>query len=149
MRNSLLRLVSHVRQAKGLAADLAVPRINHQMMFFPQPSGQLEDIDAFIVFHAGKRLRAEPFLGKKIESRTAHPLVHESIRARMTSITRFKTFLENFIELGLERMNMPYARRTRRHELSLLALKLQKIEIKSAMRYFPGACKSLFRNGEQ
>src|SRR5215831_14225160 len=110
------------------------------MMFFPQPSRQLEHVGAFIVFHARERLRAEPFLGKKIESCTAHPIVHESIRARMTSITRFKTFVENFIELGLKRMNVPDARRTRRHELSLLALKLQKIEIKAAIRYLPGAC---------
>src|SRR6188474_2586512 len=110
MRNSLLRLVPHVRQAKSLASDLAVAGINHQMMFFPQLHREVQDIDAFIVFHAGECFRAKPFFGKKIESRTAHPLVHESIRACMASITRFKTFLENFIELGLERMNMPDAR---------------------------------------
>src|SRR5215472_4599394 len=149
MRNSLLSLVPHVRETKSLAADLAVPGINHQMIFFPQPPREVQHVDAFIVFHASQRLRAESFLCKKIESRTAHPIVHERIRARVTSVTRFEAFLENFVELGLERMNVPNARRTRRHELSLLALKLQKIEIKSAMRYFPGACKRLFRNGEQ
>src|SRR5262245_53244036 len=149
MRHSLFCLVSHIRQPKSLASDLAVTGINHQMMFFPQLPREVQDVDAFIVFHAGKRLRAEPFLGKKVESRTAHPLVYESICARMTSITHLKTFLENFIELGLERMNVPDAWRTRRHELSLLALKLQKIEIKSAIRYFPGVCKPPFRNGEQ
>src|SRR5215469_8214516 len=123
MRNRLLCLISHVRQAKSLSADLAVTGINHQMMFFPQLPREVQDIDAFIVFHAGERLGSKPFLGKKIESCTAHPIVNESIRARMTSITRFKALLENFIELGLKRMNVPDARRTRRHELSLLILK--------------------------
>src|SRR5215471_18175297 len=139
MRRSLFCLVSHIRQPKSLASDLAITGINHQMMFFPQLPREVQDIDAFIVFHAGKRLRAEPFLGKKIESCTAHPIVHESIRARMTSITRFKTLLENFIELGLKRMNVSDARRTRRHEFSLLALKLEKIEIKSTIRYSLGS----------
>src|SRR5262245_46497980 len=146
MRNSLLCLIPHVRQAKSLAADLAVTGINHQMMFFPQLFHDLQHVDAFIVFHAGQRLRAEPFLGKKIESRTAHPIVHERIGACVTSVTRFETFLENFIELELERVNVPDARRTRRHPLRLLAPELQKIEIKSAIRNFPGACKRLFRN---
>src|ERR1051325_4254946 len=119
------------------------------MMFFPEPFRHLEHVDSFVVFHAGECLRAKAFFGKKIESCAAHPLMHESIRPRVTSVTRFKTFLENLIKLRLERMNLPDARRARRHELSLLVLKLQEIEIKSAIRDFAGACKPLFRNGEQ
>src|SRR5215472_4293304 len=103
MRNSLLCFVAHIRQPKSFTSNLAVTGINHQMMFFPQLSREVQDIDAFIVFHAGKRLRAEPFLGKKIESCTAHPIVHERIRARMTSITRFEAFMENYNEIRLER----------------------------------------------
>src|SRR6476661_9047183 len=141
MRNSLLCLISHVRQTKSLAADLAVPGINYQMMFFPQPFSEVQNVDASIVFHAGQCLRTKSFLGEKIESCTAHPIVHERIRARVTSITRLETFRENFIEFGLERMNVPNARRTRRHVLSLLALELQEIEIESAVRYFPSARK--------
>src|SRR5262249_33709393 len=102
---------------------------------------ELQHVDALIVFHARQRFRAEPFLGKKIESRTAHPIVHERVGAYVTSVTRFETFLENFIEFELERMNVPNARRARRHPLRLLALELQEIEIKSAIRNFPGACK--------
>src|SRR5262245_33809193 len=149
MRNSLLCLVPHVRQAKSLAADLAVTGINHQVMFFSQPSGEVQNVDAFIVFHTGERLRAKPLLGEKIESGTAHPLMHKRIGARVTGVTRFKSFLKNFIELELERMNMPDARRTRSHVLSLLALELEEIEIKSAIRDFAGTCKTFFRNGEQ
>ena len=73
MRNSLLCLVAHVRQAKSLAADFPVTGINHQVMFFPHLSRELQHVDAFIVFHAGQRFRAESFLGEKIESCPAHP----------------------------------------------------------------------------
>src|SRR5215212_1804643 len=133
MRNCLLGFVSHVREAKSLAADFPVTGINHQVMFFPQPSRELQHVDAFIIFYAGQRLRAESFLGKKIESGTAHPIVHERICACVTSVTRFEAFLENFIELGLKRMNVPYAWRAWRHVLSLFPFELQKIEIKSAI----------------
>src|SRR4029078_3373161 len=149
MRNSLLCLVSHVRQTKSLAADLAVSGINHQVMFFPEPFCEVQNVDAFIVFHARQRFRAKAFLGKKIESCTAHPIVHERIRASVTSITRLKAFLENFIEFGLERMNVSDAWCTRRHVLSLFALEFEEIEIESAVLYFPRAYKRLFRNGEQ
>src|ERR1700756_5130794 len=145
MRNSLLCLVPHVRQAKSLAADLAVPGINHQMMFFPQPPREIQHVDASIVFHAGERLRAEPFLGKKIESRTAHPVVHKRIGACVTSVTRLKTFLENFIELELERVNVPDARRTRRHPLRLFPPELQEIEVKSAIRNLVGPFERFLR----
>src|SRR5436189_4816257 len=119
------------------------------MMFFPQLSGEVQNVDAFIVFHTGERLGPEPFLGKKIESRMAHPIVHERIRACVTSVTRFETFLENFIELELERVNVPDTRRTRRHPVRLLALELQEIEIKSAIRNFVRPFERFLRNGEQ
>src|SRR5262245_33635590 len=149
MRNSLLCLVSHVRQAESLAADLAVPGINHQVMFFPQPSRKLQHVDAFVVFHAGQRLRTKSFLGEKIESRTAHPIVHKRIGAGVTGVTRLKAFLKNFIEFELQRMNVSNAWCTRRHVLSLLAFELEEIKIESSVRYFRGACERLFRNGEQ
>src|SRR4029077_18103110 len=128
MGNGFVRFVSHVRQAKSLAADLAVTGINHQMMFFTQSSREVQNVDTFIIFHAGERLSAEPFLGKKIESSAAHPIVHERICACVTNVTRLKPFLENFVKLGLERVNVSDARRARRHELSLLAFELQEIE---------------------
>src|SRR5438045_8299748 len=149
MRNSLLCLVAHVRQPKSLAANLAVTGIDHQTMLFPHRSRELEHVDAFNVLHARERLGAESFLGKKIESRTAHPIVHERIRACVTSVTRFKTFLENFIELELERVNVSDARRTRRHPLRLLVLELQKVEIKSAIRNFVGPFERFLRNRKQ
>src|SRR6476469_3424609 len=146
MGNGFVRLVPHVREAKSLTADLAVTGINHQMLFFPQPLRELQDVDAFAVFHAGKRLSAESFLGKKIESSAAHPIVHERICACVTSVTRFKPFLENFAQLELKRVNVSDARRTGRHELSLLALELQEIEIKSAIGNFVGSFERFVRN---
>src|SRR5512133_2572588 len=134
MGNGFVRFVSHVGQAKSLAPDLAVTGINHQMMFFPQPSGEVQNVDASTVFHAGEGLGAEPFLGKKIESSAAHPIVHERIGACVTSVTRLEAFLENFIQLELERVNMSDARRARRHKLRMLALELQEIAIESAIR---------------
>src|ERR1051325_563460 len=94
MRNSLLALIPHVRKAKGLTSDLAVTGINDQMMFFTQPSGSLQNINAPVVFHAGKRLSPKPLLGKEIEARSAHPVVYERICACVSSVTRFQTFRE-------------------------------------------------------
>src|SRR6478672_3601207 len=146
MRNSFLSLVPHVRQTKSVPADLAVTGINHQMMFLPQPSREIQNVDSFIVFHAGERLGAEPFLGKKIESSAAHPIVHERIGACMTSVTRLEAFLENFVQLELKRVNMSDARRARRHKLRLLALELQEIEIEPAIRNFVGPFERFLRN---
>src|SRR5678815_5945679 len=116
------------------------------MMFFPQPSREVQNVDPLIVFHAGERLGAEPFLGKKIESSAAHPIVYERVGPCVTSVARLKAFLENFVQLELERVNVSDARRARRHVLSLLALKLQKIEIKSAIRNFVGPFERFLRN---
>src|SRR4029077_8944145 len=149
MGNGFVRFVPHVRQAKSLPADLAVTGINHQMMFFPQPSRELQYVDALIVFHAGERLGADPFLGKEIESSATHPIVNERICARVTSVTRLEAFLENFVQLELERVNVSDARRARRQPLRLLAPELQKIEIKSAIRNFVGPFERFLRNGEQ
>ena len=129
-----------------MAADLAVTGVNHQMMFFPQPSREVQNVDAFTVFHAGERLGSETFFGKKIESSAAHPIVHERIGACVTSLTRLEAFPENFIQLELERVNMSDARRARRHKLRLLALELQEIEIKSAIRNFAGSFECFVRN---
>src|SRR5438874_83949 len=118
------------------------------MMFCSQFPRQLQHVDAFIVFHAGQCLRAKPFLGKEIESCAAHPIMYESIGTGMPSVTRVQAFFEDLIELGFERMNVPDARRARRHPLCLLIPELEEIEIKSAIRNFLGARESLFRNGE-
>src|SRR3954463_14941134 len=149
MRNRFVRLVAHIRQPKSLSTDLAVTGINHQMMFFPQPSGEVENVYPLTVFHAGERLRAESFLGKKIESNAAHPIMHKPICACVTSITRFEAFLENFVQLELERVNVSDARRARCHPLSLLASELQEIEIKSAIRNFVGSFERFVRNRKQ
>src|SRR5947208_10332445 len=68
------------------------------MMFVPKFPCEFEHVDAFIVFHAGKRFRAKSFLGKEIEPGSAHPIVHQGIRTRVSSKTRFQAFLENFGE---------------------------------------------------
>src|SRR5690349_17028112 len=107
MRNGFVRFVAHIGQAKSLPADLPVTGINHQMMFFAQPSRQVENVDSFTIFHAGERLGAESFLGKKIESSAAHPVVHEPICARVTSVTGLEAFIENFVQLELEGVNVP------------------------------------------
>ena len=99
MRDSLFCFIAHIREAKSLPANLAVPWINHQMMFLPQFPGELEHVDAFVVLHAGERFRPESFLGEEIEPGPAHPVVNEPIGARVPSKTRLESFFENFVEL--------------------------------------------------
>ena len=149
MRNRFLSFVAHIRQAEGLATDLSITRIDHQMMFSSQFPRKLQHIDAFIVFDARQCLCAEPLPGEEFEPNATHPIMHERIGANVTGITRFQPFLEDLIELVFERMNVPDARRAGRHPLGLFAPELQEIEIKSAIRNFLRARKGLFRNGEQ
>jgi hypothetical protein len=70
------------------------------MMFLPKFPCELEHVDAFIVFHAGERFRTKSFLGKEIEPGAAHPIVHQRVRARVSSETRLEAFLENFVSLN-------------------------------------------------
>src|SRR5437773_5045813 len=118
-------------------------------MFLPKFLCELEHVDAFIVFHAGERFRTESFLGKEIEPGAEHPVVHHCVRARMSSETHLKAFLENFVKLELQCVDVPNARSARRHPFCLLILELQEIEIKSAIRNLFSACECFLRNGKQ
>src|SRR6266480_4187067 len=149
MRDGLLSFVSHVRKAKGLTANFPVTRINNQMMFLPEFLRESKYVDTPVVLHAGQRFRAESWLGEKIESSTPHPIMHHRVRARVSCKTRLKAFLENFVKLGLQSVDVRNARRARRYPFSLIFLELQEIEIKSAIRNFFSACECFFRNGKQ
>src|SRR5438067_7144490 len=119
------------------------------MMFLAKSFRELQYVDALVVLYARERLRAKPLLGEEIKSCSAHPIVHQRVGARVPGETRFQTFLENFVQLKLERVDMPNAWRARSHPLRLLFLELQEIEIESAVRNFFRAREPFFRNGEQ
>src|SRR5437773_8249144 len=118
-------------------------------MFLPKFLCELEHVDAFVVFYAGERLRTKSFLGKEIESSAAHPVVHQRVRARVSSKTRLEALVGNFFKLGLQRMNVRDAGRAWRYPFSLAFLELKKIEIKSAILNFFSARECFFRNGKQ
>src|SRR5262249_57792958 len=132
-----------------LTADLSVTGINHQMMFRSQLSGELQHVDSLTVFHARQRFRAKPFFSEETEPRAAHPVVHQRIGAGMTSITRIEAFLENFVELELERVDVPNAGCAQRHPLRLLFPELQEIKIKPAVCNFFGPCACFLRTPQQ
>src|SRR5438034_8163191 len=94
-------------------------------------SCELEHVDAFVVFYAGERFRTESFLGKEIEPSAAHPIVHQRVRASVSSKTRLKALVENFVKFGLQRVDVRDTGRARRYPFSLIFLELQEIEIKS------------------
>ena len=119
------------------------------MMLLPKFPCELQHVDAFVVLDASERFRAEPFLGEKVESGTAHPIVYQRVRARVSSETLLQTFFENLIELELQRMDVSDAGRAWRHPLRLLFSELQEIEIKSAVRNLFRAREPFFGNGEQ
>src|SRR5437016_4491604 len=67
----------------------------------------------------------------------------------MSLKTRFQTFLENFVELRLQRVDVRDAWCAWRQPLRLLLPELQEIKIKSAIRNLLRACKRFLRSGEQ
>ena len=76
MRDGFFGFVAHIREAEGLAFDLAVAAVDDEVMFFAKISHELGDVDAAVVFHAGERDRAKIFFGKKFESALANPIVN-------------------------------------------------------------------------
>src|SRR6516164_2017347 len=104
------------------------------MMFLAKPPRERQHVDALVVLDASKRLRAKPLLGEEIKSCATHPIVHQGIRARVPSEALLQTFFENLIELELQRVDVPDARRAWRHPSRLLFLELEEIEIESAIR---------------
>jgi len=75
--------------------------------------------------------------------------MHKRVRARMSIKACIETFLENFVELRLQGVNVRDAGRAWRHPLGVLFFEFEKIEIETAVRDFLGARKSLFGNGEE
>src|SRR5258705_2230756 len=104
------------------------------MMLLPKFPCELQHVDAFVVFHAGQCFCSESFLGEEIKPRAAHPIVHQRVRASVSSKARLQTFFENFFKLKLQRMYVSDAGRARRYPLRLLLFELQEIKIKSAVR---------------
>src|SRR6059036_3274441 len=75
--------------------------------------------------------------------------MHERVRSLVSSKAHLQALLENFIELRLQRVHMPNARRARRHPFCLLLLELEKIKVKAAVRDSFCATKCFPRNREQ
>src|SRR2546430_7021828 len=73
----------------------------------------------------------------------------QSVGPRVTSKSRFKTFFENLVELGLKSVNVADAWRARGHPFGLLFLKFKKIEIVTAPHNFFGARESFFGNRKE
>ena len=69
----------------------------------------------------------------------------ERIGARVPGETRFQAFLENFVELRLQGVNVADARRALRHPFGLLFFELEEVEIIAAVRDLFGAGEGLCR----
>ena len=149
MRNRFFRFIAHIRETERFAFDFAVARVDDQMMFAPQFASELQNVDAAVVFHASKRFRPEAFLSEKVKTGVAHPIVHECIRARMSTKALVEALLENLVELRLQGVNMRDAGRARRHPFGLLFFELNEIEVKTTVRNFFRARKSLVGSRKQ
>jgi hypothetical protein len=55
MRNCRFGFVAHVGETECLASNLAITRIDDEVMFFTKFPRKCENIDAFVVLHAGER----------------------------------------------------------------------------------------------
>lgn len=74
--------VAHVREAEGLALDLAVPAIDEDLVFVLERLLQLGDIDVLVVLYAGKREGFITAFGKSSNPRDfAHSRVFSAILA--------------------------------------------------------------------
>lgn len=149
MQDGLVSFVAHVREAKCLATNRAVAWIDDEMMFLPQLLRHRQNVDAFIVFHAGEGLGAETVLSEEIEARPADPIVNERVGAGVPGEPRFEAFLKNFAELRLQGVDVADARSALRHPFGLLLLELDEVEVVATVRNFFGALKCFFGHSEE
>ena len=98
MRNCFFGFVAHVGKAEGLTSDFAVTRVDDEVVSFTKFLRKCENIDAFVVLHAGERFRSKSLLGEKVEAGAANPIVHEHVCARVPIKARVEAFLEDFVE---------------------------------------------------
>src|SRR5712692_6033314 len=75
--------------------------------------------------------------------------MHERIRSCVSIEARVESFLENFVKLGLQCVNMRDAGRARCHPFALLFSEFEKVEVETAVRYFLRARESFFGCGEE
>ena len=99
MGDSFLSFVAHVREAKGLAFDLAIAAVDDEMMFFAQIAHESRYVDGAVIFDAGKSDGAKIFFGEEFETSLTDPLVDERIGKRVTSKTRRQSFVKNIFKL--------------------------------------------------
>jgi len=149
MGDSFLSFVAHVREAKGLAFDLAIAAVDDEMMFFAQIAHESRYVDCAVIFDAGKSDGAKIFFGEEFETSLTDPLVDKRIGESVTSKTRRQSFVENIFKLRLERKDVPDAGRGGSHKLVLLFFEFEKIEVIAAIFLFFGASKCFFGNAEK
>jgi hypothetical protein len=98
VRNRFFGFVAHVGKAEGLTPDFAVTRVDDEVVSFTKFPCKCENIDAFVVLHAGERFRSKSFLSEKVEAGAANPIVHERVCARVPIKARVEAFVEDFVE---------------------------------------------------
>src|SRR5437899_11835585 len=144
MGDSFLSFVAHVREAKGLAFDLAIAAVDDETIFFAQIAHESRYVDGAVIFDTGKSDGAKIFFGEEFETSPSHPVVNERIGTSVTGKPRRQSYVKNIFKLGLQRENMPDAGRGRSHKLVLLAFEFEKIEAIPAIFLFFTASECVF-----
>src|SRR2546423_739628 len=99
MSDGFFGLVTHVREAEGLAFDFAVARVDDEVMFFAKVAGEFGNVDAATVPDARQGLRSISIFGEEIEAGAADPIVDERVGAGVAFITIRQAFGEDVVEL--------------------------------------------------
>ena len=114
------------------------------MMLLAQVARQLRHINPAIVLHASQRDRSEIFFGEELKAAPLHPLLNQRMGTLVTRKSVLQSFGKYFVELGLQRVDMPNTGRARRHKFALLSFEFEKIEVITAILVFRRASKCEF-----
>ena len=76
MGNAFFGFIAHVGETESLPFNFAVAAVDHEMMFFAQLAREFRNIDATVVFDAGKSEGAEIFFGEKFKTLLANPFMN-------------------------------------------------------------------------
>ena len=100
------------------------------------------------VVNACERDRLEAGFGKECEAVAGGPVARPPGQLGMPRVTRFQAFAEDLLEFRRQRIDMANARRARGHVLLGVFLKLDEIEIITAVRHSRGLRERRRRTGE-
>src|ERR1043166_3754778 len=123
-----------MREAEGLALDLAVTAVDEDLVLVLERLLQLGNVDVLIVLYAGERDGFIARFREQLEAARLRPVAGLLRHLEVARITVLDAFLLELLEFEFQPVDVRDAGRRRRHVLVVVRLELEEIEVVAAAR---------------